>query len=190
MNIAIFASGGGSNALEIIRRFREKGENGRVALLVTDRTGTGAEGHARKYDIPCETVTPKMLRENPGELSDLLVRYGIDFIALAGFLALIPAEVTRRFSGRMVNIHPSLLPDYGGKGMYGDRVHRAVLADGQRKTGITVHYVNEIYDDGEIIFQAETDVTEDETLESLKEKIRRLEHANYPRVIEECLKKL
>lgn len=174
----------------IIRHFREKSRDARVVLVVTDRRGTGAETHARNYEIPCEVVLPATLRETPEVLSDLLKRYGIDFIALAGYLALIPAAVTRDFSGRMVNIHPSLLPAYGGKGMYGDRVHRAVLADGKEKTGITIHFVNEVYDDGEVIFQAETALDEEETLETIKEKIQRLEHANYPRVIEECLKKL
>lgn len=189
-NIAIFASGGGSNALEIIRRFKESRSGDKVALLVANKHGIGALAHAEAHGVPTEVVPGSVLKNDPGQLLELLRRHRIDFIALAGFLAMVPAEVTREFSGRMVNIHPSLLPQYGGKGMYGERVHRAVLNDGRTETGITIHRVNEIYDDGEIIFQAKTTIDPGETLESLKAKIQKLEHSNYPKVIEACLKKL
>ncbi|MFN2423002.1 MAG: phosphoribosylglycinamide formyltransferase [Cryomorphaceae bacterium] len=189
-NIAIFASGGGSNALEIIRRFKESRSGDKVALLVANKPGIGAIAHAKAHGIPTEVVPGSVLKSTPEQLLKMLHHHRIDFIALAGFLAMVPAEVTREFSGRMVNIHPALLPDYGGKGMYGDHVHRAVLSDGRTETGITIHYVNEVYDDGEIIFQTKTPIDPGETLESLKAKIQKLEHANYPKVIESCLKKL
>jgi len=189
-NIAIFASGRGTNALEIIRRFNENRGGAKVVLLVANRHGIEALARAEAHGVGTEVIPGKVLKSDPGRLRDILHRYEIDFIALAGFLAMVPAEVTREFSGRMVNIHPSLLPEYGGKGMYGDRVHGAVLADGRTETGITIHHVNDIYDDGEIIFQAKTKIARDETLDSLKAKIQQLEHRHYPEVIEECLKKL
>jgi len=183
-NIAIFASGSGSNALKIIEHFKKKPEVASARLLVASKTGIGAIDHAIRHGVAHEVVSPRMLRENPELLLNLLQRYSIGFIALAGFLAMIPVEVTKAYTGRIVNIHPSLLPAYGGKGMYGAYVHRAVLADGCTKSGITIHQVNEVYDDGKIIHQASVDIAPNDTAEALQQKIQVLEHHWYPRIIE------
>lgn len=189
-NIAIFASGSGSNALKIMEHFEKKPEVASVRLLVASRASIGALIHAEAHGVAHEVVTGRTLRENPEVLGELLDRHEIGFIALAGFLAMVPPAVTRRFAGRILNIHPSLLPAYGGKGMYGGRVHEAVLADGCSESGMTIHQVNEVYDDGEIVHQSRVDIAADETPESLQQKILKLEHHWYPRVIEAEITKL
>ena len=118
-----------------------------------------------------------------GEVLAMLRRRGADLIVLAGFLWLVPTEIIEAFKGRIVNIHPALLPEFGGRGMYGDRVHAAVLAAGREKSGITVHLVNEVYDSGDIIFQAECPVLPDDDVRSLAERVHALEYEHYPRVI-------
>ncbi len=124
------------------------------------------------------------------DILKILNQYGIDFVVLAGFLWLVPEYLVKAFKGRMVNIHPALLPRYGGKGMYGMHVHRAVVAHGERETGITIHYVNERYDEGDIVFQARCPVDPDDTPEDVARKVHALEHAHYPRVIDELLQRL
>jgi phosphoribosylglycinamide formyltransferase-1 len=125
-----------------------------------------------------------------GEILNLLKRENIDFIVLAGFLLKIPAEWVEAFQNRIVNIHPALLPKFGGKGMYGMRVHEAVVANGEKESGITIHYVNEVYDSGAIIFQAKCDVLPTDSPEDVANKVHALEYEHFPRVIEEVLNKL
>lgn len=190
VNIAVFASGSGSNALKIIEYFKEKPEIAAVRLLVANKPDIGAIAHARQQGIPHIVVENKELREAPQVLLEQLRAHGINFIALAGFLAKVPDVVTAAFAGRLVNIHPALLPLYGGKGMYGVHVHSAVLADGRKQSGITVHQVNEVYDDGEILHQASVNLSDDETVESLQKRIQTLEHYWYPRIIERTITSL
>jgi phosphoribosylglycinamide formyltransferase 1 len=184
-NIAIFASGSGTNAENIIKYFSNK-KNGRVNLVLSNRRDALVIKRAETFNVPAVIfdrddfyVTGKVLR--------ILSQYGIDFIVLAGFLWLVPDEIIRAYPARIVNIHPALLPFYGGKGMYGDAVHRAVIDGGSSESGITIHYVNSHYDSGDIIFQAKCSVEPGDTPETLAEKIHQLEYRYYPVVIEELV---
>jgi phosphoribosylglycinamide formyltransferase 1 len=190
VNIAIFASGSGSNALKIIEHFEKNAEVAAVRLLVVNKEGIGAIDHARAHGVPVFVISNPVLRSHPELLLEELKSYDIGFIALAGFLAMVPPLLTSTFAGRLVNIHPSLLPAYGGKGMYGARVHQAVLNDGCHESGISIHHVNEVYDDGEILHQERLRISPDETVESLQQKIQVLEHAWYPRIIEQTIRQL
>lgn len=190
LNVAVFASGSGSNALRIIEYFKDKPEVALVQLLVANKGGIGAIGHATHHGVPHIVVANKILRESPEQLLLELRKHDIDFIALAGFLAKVPDVVTKAFAERLVNIHPALLPLYGGKGMYGSHVHSAVLADGRKESGITIHQVNEVYDDGEILHQASVQIEPNETVASLQAKIQVLEHYWYPRIIERTIASL
>jgi formyltetrahydrofolate-dependent phosphoribosylglycinamide formyltransferase len=182
IRLAIFASGAGSNAQKIIGYFRQS-DKVKVVLVASNKPGAGVLSIAREEGIPTLLIEKeKFFRGNAyvDELND----YGIDLIILAGFLWKVPPELIRNFRGRIVNIHPALLPKYGGKGMYGNHVHAAVIAAGDRQSGITIHYVDEHYDHGETIFQAYCDVPENDTADTLAQRIHRLEHEHYPRVIE------
>lgn len=185
--IAIFASGAGSNAQKIIDHFR-RSERARVALILCNKPGAGVLKIAEKENIPSLLIEKeKFLRGNA--YADELREAGISFIVLAGFLWKIPQSLIRAFPGAIVNIHPALLPKYGGKGMYGHHVHQAVIGNMETQSGITIHYVDELYDHGNIIFQATCPVLADDSPETLAARIHVLEHLHYPRVIEELLKK-
>ncbi len=153
-----------------------------VALIGTDNARAGVVQRAWALGVPLFQFDKFMLRN--GELQNELTAQRTDLIVLAGFMQLIPAELVRAFPKRIVNIHPALLPKYGGKGMYGDRVHAAVIAAGERETGITIHFVNEHYDEGEHIAQFHCPVRKDDTVGSLAERVHGLEHAHYPEVVE------
>lgn len=183
--IAIFASGGGSNAKAIIRHFQDHNSIS-VALVISNRTSAGVHNVAQSYSIPSLTLSNADF-EREDYLIPLLQEHRIDFIALAGFLRLIPSSITQAFPKRIINIHPSLLPKYGGKGMYGLHVHKAVKANHEDLTGLTIHYVNEEFDKGEIIFQAETQVLATDAPEDIAARVLKLEHYHYPRVIEKLL---
>ncbi len=185
--IAVFASGSGSNAQCIIEYF-EKIDSVRVAVVVTNRKQAGVIQRAENLGIAVEYVPKSKFVDDTDSVLRMLENYGVDFVVLAGFLLQIPAAIVSRYQGRIVNIHPALLPDFGGAGMYGSRVHEAVLAAGRSRSGITIHYVDNEYDRGEIIFQAEIDVVTGDSVDSLQAKIQRLEHEHYPRVIDEVLK--
>lgn len=185
LDIAIFASGNGSNAENIIRYFNQgdgRGSGLRVTLVVASRPDAYVIERARGLDVPVEVVTRPQLND-PAILLPLLDRYHIDIIVLAGFLLMLPKYLLHRYPGRIVNIHPSLLPRHGGKGMYGANVHRAVKEAGDTVTGITIHLVSEEYDKGEIIFQATVEVAPDDTPEDIERKIHHLERLHFPRVI-------
>ena len=192
-NIAIFVSGTGSNARVMIDHFRElkasSGVDFNVALLISNSKTAKALEMAAQKNIPTLTLDRSAFR-NSEELLETLKEFEVDFIVLAGFLWLIPPYLIRDFPNRIVNIHPALLPKYGGKGMYGSNVHRAVKAAGEKESGITIHYVNEHYDEGGIIFQARTALEPTDTPEDIATKVLRLEHANYSRVVEEILTKM
>jgi phosphoribosylglycinamide formyltransferase-1 len=181
-NIAIFASGAGSNAENIIRRF-DGSERARIVLIVSDNPAAGVLARADRLGVPAAVVARADLRGGGAVTLGLLEEFGVDYIVLAGFLSLVPAEIIRKFRGRIVNIHPALLPAYGGKGMYGDHVHRAVIAAGERESGITIHHVNEHYDSGDIIAQFRVAVAPDDTPDTLAAKIHALEYAHYPEII-------
>lgn len=184
-NIVIFASGNGTNAENIIRYFKEK----KIALIkgvITNNAKAGVIERAKKLDVPVTVIGKEALQDSGKLLADLKC-WGTDLIVLAGFLKKIPDEVVAAFPNRIVNIHPALLPKYGGKGMYGMHVHEAVIENKESKSGITIHYVNEKYDDGAIIFQAETPVFENDTSESLAERIHKLEYVYFPQIIEKTL---
>lgn len=185
IRIAVFASGSGSNAENIIRYFTGHASV-RVEWVLTNNPQAGVISRAASLEIPCMTFDRKALRET-GEVLDFLRSERIDFIVLAGFLWLVPATIIRAFSGRMVNIHPALLPHFGGKGFYGEHVHRAVIASGQPLSGITIHAVNEQFDSGDILFQAACHVGRQDTPDSLAEKIHRLEQRYFPVVIDKLI---
>lgn len=184
-NIAIFASGAGTNAEAIIRHFKNH-KDVRVALIVTNNPSAGVLQVAANHKIVSAIVNEKGL-QNEKLVKGMLAAQQIEFIVLAGFLKMIPAYLLEMYPGRMINIHPALLPSYGGKGMYGMKVHQAVISRGEKESGITIHYVNERYDEGEIILQKKLDVAPAETPESLASKIHELEHEWYPKTIEKLL---
>ena len=183
--IAIFASGAGTNAENCIRYFRSHAAV-YVALIVTNKPNAGVIAVAERYGIPY-VVQQDWHEEGVISLLEQLKQYRISFILLAGFLALIPSELIRAYAGHMVNIHPALLPEFGGKGMYGKRVHAAVHAAGAVESGITIHEVDEEYDHGKVLFQAKVAITPQDTPASIEEKVRALEYAHLPTVVEKLL---
>ena len=186
--IAIFASGTGSNAQKIIDYFRDSSSI-KVALVVCNKTGAGVLEIAGKENIPSILIEKEKFFRGDGYIRELREKK-IDLIVLAGFLWKIPAPLLNAYPKRIINIHPALLPQFGGKGMYGSNVHEAVLSAKEKESGITIHYVDEHYDNGDIILQVKCPVLEGDTPETLAHRIHVLEHANYPVVIEELANKL
>ena len=184
--IAIFASGAGSNAQKIIDRFRHHIYI-KVALVVCNKPGAGVLSIAQKEGIPILEIEKERFFRNDAYIP-VLREHQIDFIVLAGFLWKIPTDLVKAFPNRIVNIHPALLPKYGGKGMYGQFVHEAVINAGDKESGITIHFVDEQYDHGAHIFQAKCPIVETDTPFSLAEKIHMLEHLHFPRIVEEVIK--
>jgi len=184
--IAIFASGAGSNAQKIIGHFRGS-TRVQVALIVCNKPGAGVLNIAQKEGIPVLLIEKERFFRGDAYLPEIK-KAGISFIILAGFLWKIPTALIQAFPDQIVNIHPALLPRYGGKGMYGNYVHAAVIAAGDKESGITIHYVNERYDEGATIFQARCPVQPGDTPDTLAQRIHALEHAHYPAVIEGLLK--
>lgn len=183
--IAIFASGTGSNATKIVEHFKDH-PSITIALILSNKKTAPVLQMAATNQIPTLLINRKPFYESESLLADL-EKYQIDFIALAGFLWLIPSYLVRAFENRMVNIHPALLPKYGGKGMYGMNVHKAVHDNKDRESGITIHFVNEHYDEGNSIFQATCgiDPTDDPT--AIRNKVLQLEHFYFPRIINSLL---
>tara|TARA_R110002072_G_scaffold294895_1_gene465448 strand:- start:39502 stop:40059 length:558 start_codon:yes stop_codon:yes gene_type:complete len=182
--LAILASGSGSNAEKIMAHFQNS-EIAEIALVASNKAEAFVLERAKKFEVPTFTFSRKEM--DAGVLLEKLQEENIDWVILAGFLLKIPVELTRAFPDRMVNIHPALLPKYGGKGMYGSFVHEAVKAAGDTETGITIHLVNENYDEGRIVFQASTPVTSEDTPDSIADKVHALEHKHFPEVIEGLL---
>lgn len=181
--IAVFASGSGSNFQRIVEYFQGNTEI-KVQILIVNNKDAYSIERAKRLGVKHKYIDREGFY-NSTQVLDILKENEIDLIVLAGFLWLVPENLIDRY--RIVNIHPALLPKYGGKGMYGDRVHGAVIENKEEESGITIHYVDPRYDEGEIIFQAKCKVDKDDTVESLAQKIHTLEHANYPRVIEEII---
>ena len=182
LKIAVFASGNGSNAENIIRFFREKGSGGEVVLVVCNRREAGVVGRAAALGVDVAILIRDELADSERVLAMFDAR-GVNCVVLAGFLLMVPPYLIRRYEGRMVNIHPSLLPKFGGKGMYGHHVHEAVVAAGECETGITVHLVSEEYDKGQILFQARVAVAPGDTAADVERKVRELEMRFFPGVI-------
>lgn len=186
--IAIFASGSGSNAENIITTLANNPDI-RVDSVFCNVPDAYVLERAKKLQIPAFVFNRQELNDPAHVLGQLRERQ-IDFIVLAVFLWLMPSAITAAYPDRIVNIHPALLPAYGGKGMYGARVHEAVIAAGEKQSGITIHYVNERYDEGNIIFQARCDITPEDTPDTLAQKVHALEYKHFPHVIMEAISKL
>jgi len=186
--IAIFASGSGSNAQKIMEHFK-KHPDAEVALLLTNNPDAYVLQRADNFEIPSH-IFDRFEFYQTDNIITLLKNLQIDIVVLAGFLWLVPQNLLKAFPNKIINIHPALLPKYGGKGMYGDNVHKAVLANGDEESGITIHFVNENFDEGEIIHQSRFKIEKDDDLEMIKFKGQQLEHQHYPRVVEQLLKKM
>ena len=180
-HLAIFASCSGTNAQNIIEFFNEK-DIAEVSLILSNDENAYVLERARKHNIPTVTFNRKTFYETDVIL-DLLREKQIDLVVLAGFLWMVPGNLLKAYPDRIINIHPALLPKYGGKGFYGMKVHESVIAAGEKESGITIHYVNEHYDAGQIIFQATCSVSAEDTPESLAIKVHALEYAHFPGVI-------
>ncbi len=185
--VAIFASGSGSNAENIVRYFR-KDENVTVPLILSNKKDAYIHERAKRWGVPSFSFTKKEFDE-ADLILEMLAQYEIDFIVLAGFLLKVSEPILKAYPGSVVNIHPALLPKFGGKGMYGDKVHKAVVAAGEKVSGITIHYVNENYDEGDVIFQAECALSPADSPEEVAQKVHQLEYRWFPQVIAEVLKK-
>lgn len=183
--IVVFASGSGSNAEQIIQHFANQ-PNIRVAKIYVNKPDAFVIERAKGHQIETKVFDRSYFLSHQGLISDLSLE-NPDLIVLAGFLWKIPEMIVKAYPNKIINIHPALLPKFGGKGMFGMHVHRAVIATGESESGITIHYVNENYDEGAIIMQAKFSIAPSETPESLAQKIHKLEHQHYPVAIEKIL---
>jgi phosphoribosylglycinamide formyltransferase-1 len=179
-NIVLFASGNGSNAEEIIRYFK-KNNQGTVVAIFSNKPDAKVLDRAKNHNIPSVVFNKTQLNE--GFVLEQLRQFQPDLIVLAGFLLKFPEQIITNFPNKVINIHPALLPKYGGKGMYGMNVHQAVLDNKEKETGITIHYVNEHYDEGEFIFQKSVNIEDCKTAEEIAHKVHELEHQYFPEVI-------
>jgi phosphoribosylglycinamide formyltransferase 1 len=185
LNIAIFASGTGTNADAIMQYFRDS-QAAKVALVVCNKPGAAVLDKAEKAGVPTLLIEKERFFRGDAYLPELEAA-GIGFVVLAGFLWKIPQPLIDAYPRRIVNIHPALLPKYGGKGMYGNNVHEAVILNGEMESGISIHYVDEHYDSGDVIFQTACPILPGDTADALANRIHQLEHLHYPRVIEEVV---
>jgi len=185
--VTLFASGSGTNAENCMRYFQEHPHID-INLIVTNNPNAGVLEKAKKYDVP-SMVFIKKDWENDTMILTSLEQHHTAFIVLAGFLMLLPADIVRAYSGRIINIHPALLPRFGGKGMFGRHIHDALIAAGDTETGITIHEVDEVYDRGKIIFQKKIPVETNDTAQTIEKKVRQLEYYYLPRVIESLISK-
>jgi phosphoribosylglycinamide formyltransferase-1 len=183
--VAVLASGGGSNLQAILEHFARLGDSrgGDVVLVASDRENAGALDRATKRDIPV-AVLETAKRPDRMPLAAVLAEHNVDLIVLAGYLRLVPPSVTRAFEGRVINVHPALLPAFGGPGMYGTHVHHAVIESGVRVSGVTAHFVDEVYDRGRIIAQWPVPVFSNDDAATLSARVLRVEHLLYPRVVD------
>lgn len=186
--IAIFASGSGSNAQKIMEHFKRNSE-AEVVLILTNNPQAYVLQRADNFEVPSHIFTREEFYQTDNIIK-LLKNLQVDLIVLAGFLWLVPVNLLKAFPNKIINLHPALLPKYGGKGMYGDYVHKAVLAAKEEESGITIHFVNEKFDEGEILHQSRFKIEPGDTLEMIKFKGQQLEHQHFPRVIESLLRKM
>ncbi|NQU67956.1 MAG: phosphoribosylglycinamide formyltransferase [Candidatus Marinimicrobia bacterium] len=183
--IVVFASGNGSNFKKIHQEILASNINGNIGILISNNKQCGAVDYATEHGIKC-VILDKKNEISENTFMQILEGYLPDLIILAGYLKLIPASVIRKYKHKIINIHPALLPSFGGKGMYGSNVHKAVLASKQITSGATVHFVDEKYDHGQIIDQQEVQVFPDDTAELLARRVLEVEHLLYPRVVKAC----
>ena len=186
VRLAIFISGKGSNALNIIKYFRGN-DTIEVSLVLSNKIGAQGLENAQKLGVNTVVFNNEAFKKS-GEIKVYLRSLDIDFIVLSGFLRQIPADLVDSFKNKIINIHPSLLPKFGGKGMFGKRVHKAVLDSNEKESGISIHRVSNEYDEGKILFQKSTIIGADETVNSLTAKIQALEHAYFPIIIEKTIR--
>ena len=186
--IAIFASGYGSNAQKIMEHFKHS-DVAEVVLLLSNNSDAYVLQRADNFEVPTH-VFDRHSFYHTDEVLNILSNLQVDLIVLAGFLWLVPQNLLQKFPNQIINIHPALLPKYGGKGMYGDKVHQAILAAKEKESGITIHFINEKFDEGEVIHQARFKIDPEDTLDIIKFKGQQLEHQHYPRIIESIVKKL
>jgi phosphoribosylglycinamide formyltransferase-1 len=186
VRVAILASGNGSNAVSIIKHFSSN-KDIRVSLVASNNSRAGVLEKANNLGIKTDVFSSDLLK-NPLNLVNYFKDGRIDFIVLAGYLKLIPAELVQAYPKRIVNIHPALLPKFGGKGMYGKRIHEAVIASGETTSGLTIHYVNEMYDEGNVIMQLQTEIPPEFNASDLASRILLLEHKYYPLIIENVIR--
>jgi phosphoribosylglycinamide formyltransferase-1 len=187
-NIAIFASGSGTNAQAIIE-YLHQGDVARVACILSNNSKAYVLVRAREKQIPSHVINRDDFYHSD-HVIEILHKHTVDFIVLAGFLWLVPKNLISLYPKRIINIHPALLPKYGGKGMYGMKVHETVIEQGEAESGISIHYVNEKYDEGNIIFQARCKIDDGDTPEKLAEKIHQLEYRHFPKIVEELVMQL
>jgi phosphoribosylglycinamide formyltransferase-1 len=186
--IAIFASGSGSNAQKIMEHFKRSSE-AEVVLILTNNPQAYVLQRADNFEIPSHIFTRSEFYDTDAIIK-LLKNLQVDLIVLAGFLWLVPPTLLKAFPNKIINLHPALLPKFGGKGMYGDHVHKAVLEGKEEESGITIHFVNEKFDEGEILHQSRFKIEPGDNLEMIKFKGQQLEHQHFPRVIESLLRKM
>ena len=183
--LAVFASGGGSNTLNILGYFRNK-NIAEITVLISNKKSAGILSNSQVSHVPKKVISRSEFYETDS-VTKYLIQNHIDLIILAGFLWKIPDSLIKAFPNKIINIHPALLPKFGGKGMYGMHVHRAVFESGDVKSGMTIHYINERYDEGEMIFQATCDIADAGSPEEVASRVLRLEHKYYPQIIEQVL---
>ncbi len=186
IKIAILASGSGSNAENIINYFSDD-KNVTITYILSNKKDAFVLKRAEKLGVKSQVFTSKQMREEDNLLN--LLKSEADYIVLAGFLLKVPEAIINAFPNKIINIHPALLPKYGGKGMYGMHVHNAIRENNEAETGITIHYVNENYDEGAIIFQAKTAVSLTDTPEEIAQKVHELEYEHFPKIIKETIYK-
>jgi len=186
--IAIFASGSGSNAQKIMEHFK-KHNDAEVAIVLSNNPDAFVLQRADNFEIPTHIFNKHEFYQSEAVVT-LLKSLEVDLIVLAGFLWLIPENLLKAFPNKIINIHPALLPKYGGKGMYGDKVHKSILENAEEESGITIHFVNECFDEGEIIHQSRFRIEKGDDLEMVKFKGQQLEHLHYPKIIEQLIKRM
>ncbi|MBO7599232.1 MAG: phosphoribosylglycinamide formyltransferase [Bacteroidales bacterium] len=187
-NVTIFASGSGTNAENIFNYFKDS-KLVRIGLLITDNPKAFVIERCRRHSVPC-LVLSKRLIDDTDFMLGVLRDFRTNFVVLAGYIKLVPDYIVTAFDQRIVNIHPSLLPKHGGKGMYGSRVHQSVLDSGDKESGITIHFIDNDYDRGSVIFQAKCPVLPDDTADTLAQRVHALEYEYYPKVIEDTIIKV
>jgi phosphoribosylglycinamide formyltransferase-1 len=188
IQVAIFVSGAGSNAQKLIDHFRHHSLI-KIALIVCNKPGAGVLTIAQKENIPTLLIEKETFFRGNAYV-DEIKQHKVDFIVLAGFLWKVPVALIKAFPQGIINIHPALLPNYGGKGMYGRFVHEAVIEAKEKESGISIHYVDELYDHGQLIFQARCTIEANDTADSLAQKIHALEHEHYPIIVEKVIREL
>lgn len=187
-NIAVFVSGNGTNCENMIKYFQDDNDIN-ISLVISNRQDAYALKRAAKYGVTCKVLSKSEINDEHIILP-ILQKFSIDFIVLAGFMLIVPEFIINKYYNKVINIHPSLLPKFGGKGMYGHHVHEAVKAAGEIETGITIHFVNNICDGGEIIAQFKINLTQHDSVEDIESKIHLLEQKHFPNVIKDVVKKV